>query len=92
MQTLWKLSQDGNSAYVPTPAELRVPLVASAQAIISQATMERIQRAVIANRTTYSAPDVVAYCAYLDQVQAIATGKDVSSTSLPVKPPYPTGT
>lgn len=45
-----------------------------------------------AERAADKAADVVAYCAFLDAVAAIATGKDTTSTALPARPAYPAGT
>jgi hypothetical protein len=69
-----------------------LPLAKQAETILNHKTLERIQRAVITGRTTWTTPDVVAFCAYLDVCQAIATGKDVVSTAIPVQPAYPLGT
>lgn len=75
-------------------AVVPVSLKAQAVQILARATMERIQRAVIAGRTTWATPDVVEHCAWLDKIQAIATGKDTASTSLPALPvpEFPLGT
>ena len=86
MQTLWKLSQDGNSAYVPTPAELRVPLVASAQAALdkSDTTCMRILSAGQAIPATWQA--------YRVALRNIVNGSDLLSTVLPTQPTFVAGT
>ena len=115
MPTIWKLSQDGNSASrtldngsvesrlviaIPadelatalpadplTQAELRAPLVASAQALLdkSDISVTRILAKAI--------PVPADINAYRDALRAIVNGTDTTSTSLPTAPTdYPTGT
>ena len=82
----WKAEGNTPTPYTPPPADYR----GQAQEILNQATLQRIQRAVIAGRATWATPDVVTYCAYLDALQPIATGR--VSGPLPAPPPYPAGT
>ena len=58
----------------------------------TSATIERIIEAVSFGVSSLTAPDVVTFMIYRTALRAIVNGSDTTSTVLPTKPPYPTGT
>ena len=58
-------------------------------------TLQRIQRAVVAGRTTWDAEDVIGWCAYMDELNVITSNTVMPAVipdDLPPMPVYPAGT
>ncbi|MBZ5673721.1 MAG: hypothetical protein LAP61_05685 [Acidobacteriia bacterium] len=58
----------------------------------SDVTMHRIAEAVALSLNSWTGSDVVAFVDYRRALRAIVSGSDTTSTSIPARPSYPTGT
>ena len=78
-----------HDASKPDPYQIRAQAQAALDA--SDTTMHRIVEAVIAERTTLTAGDVVAWGPYRATLRAVVASP-ASVRTLPAHPPYPVGT
>ena len=78
-----------------------IPTVHEAMAVVirqtglldaSDVTMSRIAEAVALGLNGWTGSDVVAFVDYRRALRAIVSGSDTTSTSIPSRPAYPTGT
>jgi hypothetical protein len=58
----------------------------------SDVTMNRIAEAVAKGLNSWTGTDVIAFVDYRRALRAIVNGTDTTSTSMPSKPAYPSGT
>jgi hypothetical protein len=77
-----------------TVLELSNKLKQDAHTILinSDTTISRITQGVVLGTCSLSNADVIAYIKYIKDIRAIVSGLDITSTVLPVQPPYPSGT
>ncbi|MDR3534928.1 MAG: hypothetical protein P4L71_00385 [Acetobacteraceae bacterium] len=83
---------NGNPEAVTVTSAMPLPHQAKAALASSDTTMHRVAEAVALAKTTWTAADVVAFATWRRALRAIMDGTDTTSTALPTKPAYPSGT